>query len=60
MNARMTRNPPIACICRLTPTGDFENCSNLNASSTIRLGELERQVTELQTEVIRLESRLLT
>lgn len=34
------------------------DASNLNTSSTIRLGELERQVTELQAKVIRIEGKL--
>ena len=34
------------------------DASNLNTSSTIRLGELERQVTELQAKLILIEGRL--
>jgi hypothetical protein len=34
------------------------DASNLNTSSTIRLGELERQMSELQAKVILIEGRL--
>jgi len=34
------------------------DASNLNTSSTIRLGELERQVTEIQAKIILIEGRL--